>query len=198
LRARSAFRGTSITEADHSPRNARHSSSFPAFVVDEALGEDLGGCCGQLYARQFPAVSFEMNTDAPALSVSPRRTSNSTGFTGDSRFSTWIMLEGSSSLTLVAFDLIELQADDLRNEPLAHRKQRLAKLLARGSCAITYNEYLEHDGPAVFNHACRLGLDGIVSKRLDSPYRSGPSKTWLKSKNPLSEAVRRKREEDWS
>jgi bifunctional non-homologous end joining protein LigD len=108
------------------------------------------------------------------------------------------MLERSSSLTLVAFDLIELQADDLSNVPLAHRKPRLAKLLARGSCAITYNEYLEHDGPAVFNHACRLGLDGIVSKRLDSPYRSGPSKTWLKSKNPLSEAVRRKREEDWS
>ena len=42
------------------------------------------------------------------------------------------------------------------------------------------------------------GLEGIVSKRLDSPYRGGPSKTWLKSKNPLSEAVRREREEDWS
>jgi len=43
-----------------------------------------------------------------------------------------------------------------------------------------------------------FGLEGIVSKRLDAPYRSGPSKTWLKSKNPLSEAVRREREEDWS
>jgi ATP-dependent DNA ligase len=40
-----------------------------------------------------------------------------------------------------------------------------------------------------------MGLEGIVSKRLDAPYRSGPSKTWLKSKNPLSEAVRREREE---
>jgi ATP-dependent DNA ligase len=49
----------------------------------------------------------------------------------------------------------------------------------------------------VFDHACRMGLEGIVSKRLDAPYRSGPSKTWLKSKNPLSEAVRREREEDW-
>jgi hypothetical protein len=53
-------------QIDHgAPRNARHTSSFPAFV-DEALGEDLGGCCGQLYARQFPAVSFEMNTHAPS------------------------------------------------------------------------------------------------------------------------------------
>jgi bifunctional non-homologous end joining protein LigD len=64
--------------------------------------------------------------------------------------------------------------------------------------AITYNEHLNHDGALVFEHACRLGLEGIVSKRLDAPYRSGPSKTWLKSKNPLSEAVRREREEDWS
>lgn len=43
-----------------------------------------------------------------------------------------------------------------------------------------------------------MGLEGIVSKRLDSVYRGGPSKTWLKSKNPLSEAVRREAEEDWS
>jgi ATP-dependent DNA ligase len=42
-----------------------------------------------------------------------------------------------------------------------------------------------------------MGLEGIMSKRLDSPYRSGPSKVWLKSKNPQCEAVRREREEDW-
>src|SRR4051794_32921442 len=47
------------------------------------------------------------------------------------------------------------------------------------------------------NTACHLGLEGIVSKRLDAPYRSGLSKTWLKSKNPLSPAVRREREEEW-
>jgi ATP-dependent DNA ligase len=42
-----------------------------------------------------------------------------------------------------------------------------------------------------------MGLEGIVSKRTDAPYRSGPSKTWVKSKNPASEAVHRKREEEW-
>ena len=98
---------------------------------------------------------------------------------------------------LIAFDLIQLKADDLRDQTLQRRKQRLEKLLARGVDAITYNEHFSHDGNAVFAHACRLGLEGIVSKRLDAPYRSGPSKTWLKSKNPLSEAVRREREEDW-
>jgi len=104
---------------------------------------------------------------------------------------------GGYSATLVAFDLIQLQDDDLRDEPLLKRKRRLAKMLGNGRGAIAYNEHMEHDGPAVFEHACRMGLEGIVSKRLDAPYRSGPSKMWLKSKNPLSEAVRREREEDW-
>jgi bifunctional non-homologous end joining protein LigD len=49
----------------------------------------------------------------------------------------------------------------------------------------------------VFEHVCRMGLEGIVSKRMDAPYSSGPSKTWLKSKNPASAAVRREREEEW-
>jgi ATP-dependent DNA ligase len=50
----------------------------------------------------------------------------------------------------------------------------------------------------VFDYVCRMGLEGIVSKRVDAPYRSGPSKAWVKVKNPASEAVRREREEDWS
>ena len=57
-----------------------------------------------------------------------------------------------------------------------------------------FNEHLVNDGPTVFNHVCGMGLEGIVSKRIDAPYRSGPSRTWLKSKNPASEAVRRERE----
>jgi hypothetical protein len=51
--------------------------------------------------------------------------------------------------------------------------------------------------PPCRRDVCRMGLEGIVSKRTDAPYRSGPSKTWLKSKNPASEAVRREREEEW-
>ena len=57
-------------------------------------------------------------------------------------------------------------------------------------------EHLTGDGPTVFEHVCRMGLEGIVSKRTDAPCRSGPSKTW-KAKNPESAAVRREREEEW-
>jgi bifunctional non-homologous end joining protein LigD len=76
---------------------------------------------------------------------------------------------------------------------------RLAKLLGGAKRrSIQFVKHLTGDGPTVFSHVCQLGLEGIVSKRLDAPYRSGLVKTWLKSKNPLSEAVRRETEEDWS
>ena len=100
-------------------------------------------------------------------------------------------------VTLVAFDLIQLAGVDLRDDRFIDRKRRLASILP-GRSGMALCEHLEHDGVKVFEHACRLGLEGIVSKRLDAPYRSGPSKTWLKSKNPLTEAVSREREEDWS
>jgi bifunctional non-homologous end joining protein LigD len=105
---------------------------------------------------------------------------------------------GGQEAVLFAFDLIELDGGDLRDLPLIARKRRLAKLLDRAKrAAIKYSEHLTGDGPTVFAHVCRLGLEGIVSKRVDAPYRSGPSKTWLKAKNPASEAVRREREEEW-
>ncbi|WP_231169050.1 ATP-dependent DNA ligase [Bradyrhizobium sp. 41S5] len=99
---------------------------------------------------------------------------------------------------LFAFNLIEHDGSDLRDLALLDRKQRLAKLVGKAlRAAIQFNDHLDHDGAAVFSHACKLGLEGIVSKRIDAPYRSGASKTWLKSKNPASAAVRRERDEDW-
>ena len=98
----------------------------------------------------------------------------------------------------MAFDLLQHDGADLRDMPLIERKQRLAQLLGRGKRpAIQYSEHLTGDGPTVFEHVCRMGLEGIVSKRTDAPYRSGPSRMWLKAKNPESAAVRREREEEW-
>ena len=98
---------------------------------------------------------------------------------------------------LYAFDLIELDGDDLRREPLDVRKATLASLLRRSATGLRLNEHIEADGPTVFAHACKLGLEGIVSKRKGSPYRSGRSPDWLKMKNPACAAVRREEEEDW-
>jgi bifunctional non-homologous end joining protein LigD len=101
------------------------------------------------------------------------------------------------SVFLYAFDLIELNGDDLRPEPLEVRKATLVSVLARAAPGLQFNEHIEADGPTVFAHACRMGLEGIVSKRKNSTYRSGPSRDWLKSKNPAGAAARREAEEDW-
>jgi bifunctional non-homologous end joining protein LigD len=99
---------------------------------------------------------------------------------------------------LYAFDLIELNGDDLRQAPLTVRKATLERLLERAVPGLRYNEHLDQeDGPLVFLHACKLGLEGIVSKRRDSPYSSGRSPHWVKSKNPSAPAVKREAEEDW-
>jgi bifunctional non-homologous end joining protein LigD len=99
---------------------------------------------------------------------------------------------------LYAFDLIELNGDDLRQDPLEVRKATLTSVVAKAGAGIRFNEHLEaDDGEAVFRHACKMGLEGIVSKRKDSPYKSGRSPHWLKMKNPACEAVRREDEEDW-
>jgi bifunctional non-homologous end joining protein LigD len=104
----------------------------------------------------------------------------------------------NGSIFLYAFDLIELNGDDLRRDPLEVRKATLASIVAKASPGIRFNEHIEGDGPTVFAHACKLGLEGIVSKRKDSTYRSGRSPDWLKMKNPDAAAVKREAEEDWS
>jgi bifunctional non-homologous end joining protein LigD len=85
----------------------------------------------------------------------------------------------------------------IRRDPLEVRKATLASIVGKASPGIRFNEHMEGDGPTVFAHACKLGLEGIVSKHKDSAYRSGRSPDWLKKKNPASPAVKREAEEDW-
>jgi bifunctional non-homologous end joining protein LigD len=103
----------------------------------------------------------------------------------------------NESIFLYAFDLIELNGDDLRRDPLEGRKATLEMMLAKVGSGIRLNEHMEGDGETVFRHACKLGLEGIVSKRKNSAYRSGRSADWLKMKNADAPAVKREAEEDW-
>ncbi|HXL48813.1 MAG TPA: DNA ligase D [Xanthobacteraceae bacterium] len=81
------------------------------------------------------------------------------------------------------FDLLHLDGRDLTNLPLIERKAQLARLLARGKAGpVKYSEDFEDEGPAVLRHACQMGLEGIVSKRVDAPYRSGRSESFIKTK----------------
>jgi bifunctional non-homologous end joining protein LigD len=74
------------------------------------------------------------------------------------------------SVFLYAFDLIELDGRDLRREPIELRKNALLKLLRKADYGIFLNEHVEDEATIVFQHACKLGLEGIVSKRRGSPY----------------------------
>jgi bifunctional non-homologous end joining protein LigD len=99
---------------------------------------------------------------------------------------------------LYAFDLLEVDGEDLRPLPIEDRKHRLLRLLRPRAHAIPYNEHVQGSGTLVYLKACELGCEGIVSKRRDSPYVSGRSKHWIKTKNPASPAARRLAEEDWN
>lgn len=99
---------------------------------------------------------------------------------------------------LYAFDLIEIDGADLRREPIEERKRALAKLLRGATGAgIMFCDHMEGDAQQIFAQACKLGYEGIVSKRAGSPYKSGRSIDWLKMKNPASAAVMREREIKW-
>jgi ATP-dependent DNA ligase len=101
------------------------------------------------------------------------------------------------AVTLCAFDLIELDGEDLRREPIEVRKRTLKGLLRRAHPGIAFNRHFEVEGVVVFRQACALGCEGIVSKRLGSPYRSGRADCWVKAKNPAAPAAKRESGEDW-
>jgi bifunctional non-homologous end joining protein LigD len=90
-----------------------------------------------------------------------------------------------------AFDLLMVGGEDLRHLPFAKRKAALRKLLKADRGGIQYVEHAERHGDKLFAAACHLGLEGIVSKKFDSPNKSGPSKAWLKIKNPSAPAATR-------
>jgi bifunctional non-homologous end joining protein LigD len=87
-------------------------------------------------------------------------------------------------ITLMAFDLLYHDGEDLRPLPLLARKQRLEGLLqqARPDGPLQFSAHMSGEGPAILREACGMGLEGIVSKRVDRPYRSGRSGDWLKAK----------------
>lgn len=90
----------------------------------------------------------------------------------------------TGALVFFAFDLLHLDGEDLRAEPLLARKEQLEALLqaAAPDGPLRYSEHFVEPGQTMLRHACRMGLEGVVSKRVDAPYRSGRGRDWIKSK----------------
>src|SRR3954447_20732783 len=93
---------------------------------------------------------------------------------------------------LYAFDILALDGDDLRKLPLSMRKTNLARLLARRPEGIFVAPFEAGEiGPDLFRKVCEFGLEGLVSKRRDRPYRAGRSPDWVKMKNRKHPAMMR-------
>jgi bifunctional non-homologous end joining protein LigD len=96
------------------------------------------------------------------------------------------------AVTLCAFDLIEIDGNDLRRHSIEDRKWQLVQLLRQRHHGIAINETHAGDGAIIYRHACTLGCEGIVSKRM------GRTDVWIKTKSRDSPAVKRERESDWA
>ena len=106
---------------------------------------------------------------------------------GEDGIADWSLLHSrqhDARCYLIGFNLLELGTKDLRSLPLSMRKDLLAKLLEGSTSGIVYADHVEGDGTEIFAAASRLGCEGIVSKRRDRAYTSGPCKHWIKVKNP--------------
>jgi bifunctional non-homologous end joining protein LigD len=103
-----------------------------------------------------------------------------------------------NTATLCAFDILDLKDEDVRTWPIEDRKALLKALLRQAPHpGIAFNRHFDVEGSIVFHHACKLGCEGIVSKRVGSLYHSGRSSDWVKVKNPKAPAVKREVEEEW-
>ena len=87
-----------------------------------------------------------------------------------------------ATLAYFVFDLLALDGEDLTDQPLLERKARLARLLRRAPAPLRYADHVDTDGGRALAAACRVGAEGIVSKRADQPYRGGRGPSWLKTK----------------
>jgi len=113
-------------------------------------------------------------------------------------YSDWNALHSgkhNEEVQLCAFDVLAMDGDDLRNLPLSMRKANLQRLLARRPEGIFLSDF-EHGeiGPDLFRAACRMALEGMVSKHRDRPYRGGRQKHWIKVKNRKHPAFDRVKE----
>jgi bifunctional non-homologous end joining protein LigD len=92
------------------------------------------------------------------------------------------MQQGGEGLTYFAFDLLELDGEDIARLPLLERKKQFAALLRKAPAGIVYSDHEGGNGEIFRQAACKHGLEGIVSKRLDRPYLPGDRGAWVKTK----------------
>jgi len=109
---------------------------------------------------------------------------NESGISSFSALQEALSEQRTDDLVFFAFDLLYLDGEDLRGEQLLARKERLEALFQKtqGESPLRYSEHFVEPGQTMLRHACRMGLEGVISKRADARYRSGRGRDWIKSK----------------
>jgi len=114
------------------------------------------------------------------------------GVDGRSDFEGLHSRKQNDEVQFYAFDMLVSDGEDIRKLPLSMRKANLARLLARRVDGIFLSQFEQGEiGLDLFRHACKLGLEGLVSKHKGRSYRAGRSPHWIKVKNPASPAMHR-------
>jgi bifunctional non-homologous end joining protein LigD len=135
------------------------------------------------WSEKFSAIAGEAKSLPDAMIDGEIVALNDRGVPDFSALQAAISDGKTGSLIFFAFDLLFTGGEDLRNLPLGERKARLKQLLAsRKGKSIKYVEHFEVDGDSMLEGAKKMSLEGIISKKLDAPYRSGRSENWTKAK----------------
>ncbi len=138
------------------------------------------------WTEKFPAIAKEASAYPDVIVDAEIVALNDLGAPDFAALQVALSEQRTDDLIFYAFDLLFRQGRDWRDRPLSERKDRLQKLIAARGCGksgvIRFVEHFETGGDALLKSACRLSLEGIVSKRLDARYVSGRSDTWVKAK----------------
>jgi bifunctional non-homologous end joining protein LigD len=145
------------------------------------------GKCVRLWSRNGRDWSREFTAIAEAIRALPADDllidGETYGHDANGGPDFWELRGAGERACLHAFDLLELDGEQIRREPLEQRKARLKRLLGRRRRTLHFVDHLEGDGATVFQHACKLDLEGLVSKRRDLPYKPSPCRSWIKVRN---------------
>jgi bifunctional non-homologous end joining protein LigD len=138
---------------------------------------------GKDWTERFPAVAvalarLDVRNALLDAEIAVLDTGGRTSFSALQRYLT----ESRGELRAYLFDLLQLDGEDVRDRPLVERKELLSRLLRSTRPPLQYSDHVTGRGPSFHARACRMGLEGIISKRAASPYRSGRGRDWLKVK----------------
>jgi bifunctional non-homologous end joining protein LigD len=138
---------------------------------------------GTDYAHKFPRIMAAVRS-LPADEALIDGEAVVLRFDGRSDFEALLTRDGARQASYIAFDLLRLNGNDIRLSAIEKRRTALRQLIGGDADGVIFSEAIQAEGALVFAKACEMGLEGIVSKRAGSFYKSGHGPQWKKCKNP--------------